>query len=54
MKSKTLVMSAAVVLMSTAAAFAQCIGKQNQQAMSCAEGTVYDAETQSCQPRVNS
>lgn len=54
MTSKLIVTSAAIVLMSTVSAFATCKGKQHQQAMSCAEGTIWDAETRTCQPLVNS
>lgn len=54
MNSKVIVTSVTIVLMSTVSAFATCKGKQHQQVMSCAEGTVYDAETQSCKPLVSS
>ena len=54
MTGKLIVTTATIVLISTASAFATCNGKQHQQAMSCAEGTVYDAETRTCQPVVSS
>lgn len=54
MKRNVVLTSAAIVLLSTAAAFATCNGKAHQQAMSCADGTIYDAETRTCVPIVNS
>jgi hypothetical protein len=40
-------LAAAALTLCPAIATAQCSG-HSQQAMSCAEGTVWDAETQSC------
>jgi len=42
--------SAIITLATAASAFAGCAYHKQQQAMSCAEGTVYDTETRSCVP----
>lgn len=49
MKTKTL-LAALVLATAPAMSFAACYGghEKEQVTMSCAEGTVYDAETQSC------
>jgi hypothetical protein len=51
MNVKTL-LSAAVLAMLPGLAFAQCSGQaaHDQQAMSCAEGTQWDAQTATCTP----
>ncbi|MFP7672893.1 carbohydrate-binding module family 14 protein [Marivita sp. S0852] len=49
MTIKTLLTASAVVLVTATSSFASCQwGKAETASMSCAEGTVYDAETQSC------
>lgn len=45
MKLKTIVLSSALVIATTAAAFASCNGKQR---ISCADGTIYDASKGIC------
>ncbi|MDU8913624.1 carbohydrate-binding module family 14 protein [Aestuariicoccus sp. MJ-SS9] len=47
MTIKTLVTAAALVVAPTFAAFASCSG-HSQQAMTCADGTIYDAASNSC------
>jgi hypothetical protein len=43
----------ALVLLSTPmTAWAQCSGKSEQQAMSCAEGSMWDMEVNACVPIV--
>jgi hypothetical protein len=49
MTLKTFV-AAMILSVSPLAAFAQCSGQMDQQAMSCAEGTQYDVETGTCVP----
>ena len=49
MTFKTVLVSAALTLGTTVSAYAGCTHHQ-QQAMSCAEGSVYDAETKACVP----
>jgi hypothetical protein len=54
MKIKTIV-AAALLALSPGLAFASCFGEHtNQQAMSCGEGMVWDAATQSCTEQVSS
>ncbi|GGX48309.1 hypothetical protein GCM10007385_15210 [Tateyamaria omphalii] len=49
MKTKTLVVALALTLAPTLTFAMGCnYGKHEQQAMSCAEGTVYDADTNRC------
>ncbi|MEL7012437.1 MAG: chitin-binding domain-containing protein [Pseudomonadota bacterium] len=54
MKLKVIVTTTALLVMSSAAAFATCKGKGHQQVMSCADGMTYDATTGTCVPVVNS
>lgn len=49
MALKTFV-AAVLLSLSPLAAFAQCSGQLDQQAMSCAEGSQYDVETGTCVP----
>ena len=50
MTIKTLLATAAITLVSATAGFAECQwGKAETASMSCADGTVYDADTNSCQ-----
>ena len=53
MSFKTLLVAATFAVTSATASFASCAWHE-QSAMSCAEGTVYDAETQACVPQVSS
>ncbi len=46
MRTKTIFVALALTIL-PAAAFAACSGKSHQ-AMSCAEGTVWDATSQTC------
>lgn len=49
MKTKTLAVALALTLAPTLGLAAGCnYGKQEQQAMTCAPGTVFDAETNTC------
>ncbi len=50
MKVKVVLTSVAITVASTVSAFAGCAFHQQEQAMSCAEGTTYDAETKTCIP----
>ncbi len=50
MRTKTILAAVALTIL-PAAAFAMCSGKSHQ-AMSCAEGTVWDANSQSCVKQV--
>ncbi len=52
MTIKTLIFAAALVAI-PAASFAYCSGRGHQ-AQSCAPGTVWDADSQSCVKQVNS
>ncbi|MCC1492586.1 adenylosuccinate lyase [Cognatishimia sp. F0-27] len=45
---KVILTSAALIVASSLAATAECSWGKHQQAMSCAEGSVYDAESNSC------
>lgn len=47
MKLTTLALSSAIIIATATAGFASC---RNHQAMSCAEGTIYDVNTRSCVP----
>jgi hypothetical protein len=47
MAPKTLLTAALLVLAPVTSAFAYCSG-HTEQAMTCAEGTVYDSESNSC------
>ncbi|MFW2542350.1 chitin-binding domain-containing protein [Primorskyibacter sp. 2E107] len=47
MTFKTLLAAAALVVAPTVAAFAACSG-HSEQAMTCADGSVYDSTTRSC------
>lgn len=47
MTFKTLLTAAALTLTSTVSTFAACSG-HSQQVMTCAEGSVYDPESNSC------
>jgi len=47
MKTKTLLTALALSLASTVSAYAACSG-HSKQAMTCADGMMYDAETGSC------
>ncbi|WP_136440772.1 chitin-binding domain-containing protein [Pacificoceanicola onchidii] len=47
MTFKTLMTAAALTLASTVSTFAACSGYSHQ-AMTCAEGSVYDPETNTC------
>jgi hypothetical protein len=53
MKLKTLLAALALTI-TPALAFAQCMGKHEQVTMSCAEGTQWDATTQTCVPTASS
>jgi hypothetical protein len=53
MKLKTLLAALALTI-APALASAQCMGKQEQITMSCAEGTQWDAGAQTCVPVVSS
>jgi hypothetical protein len=53
MTIKTLVVAATLAVTSAGAGFANC-GFKEHTAMSCAEGTVYDAESKTCVPQVSS
>ncbi|MCR9114286.1 MAG: adenylosuccinate lyase [Rhodobacteraceae bacterium] len=53
MKTKVILTSAALTLASALSAYAGC-GKHSEQAMSCAEGTSWDAETLTCVPQTTS
>lgn len=46
---KTAAFAIAITLAPTLS-FAECSWGKSQQAMSCAQGSTYDAETQSCVP----
>lgn len=48
-----ILMTAVALTVLPAAAFATCSGKSHQ-AMSCAEGSVWDADTRSCVQQVSS
>jgi hypothetical protein len=48
MKTKTLAVALVLTLAPTLSFAMGCSGYKHQQAMSCADGTVYDADTQSC------
>ncbi|MEX0309792.1 MAG: hypothetical protein AB3N17_06030 [Tateyamaria sp.] len=49
MKTKTVLVALALTLAPTLSFAAGCnYGKIEQQAMSCADGTVYDADSNSC------
>lgn len=54
MNIKIALVSATIVVMSTASAFATCAGKQHQEVMSCVEGTTFDPDSGTCVPVVNS
>ena len=49
MKTKVLVTSVALTLGTTFSAFAACSG-HSQQAMTCASGMTWDADSRSCVP----
>ncbi len=53
MKLKTL-LAALALTMTPALAMAECSWKNEQVTMSCAEGTQWDATTQTCVPSVSS
>lgn len=53
MKTKIVLTTAILTLASTVSAYAGC-KYHEQQAMSCAEGTAYDAESKTCIPLVSS
>ena len=53
MKTKTLLAALALTL-APALASASCMGKHEQVTMSCAEGSQWDATTQTCVPTVSS
>lgn len=51
MKTKTLAIALALVVAPTLSFAMGCsYGKHEQQAMTCAEGSTYDSQTQSCVP----
>ncbi|WP_397542993.1 hypothetical protein [Roseovarius salis] len=50
MKLKLVVASATLTLASAVSAYAGCDYHKQQQAMSCADGKTYDAESKSCVP----
>lgn len=50
MKVKVILVSAAISAASAVSAFAGCAYHQQEQAMSCGEGTAYDSETKTCIP----
>ena len=52
MKTKTLIAAFGMVIMSAFAAHA--CAKHSEQAMSCAEGTAWDAESETCVPQISS
>jgi uncharacterized protein YdeI (BOF family) len=53
MKLKTLLAALALTI-TPALAMAECSWKQEQMTMSCAEGTQWDAASQTCVPTVSS
>jgi hypothetical protein len=53
MKTKVVLTSVALTLASTLSAYAGC-GKHSEQAMSCAEGAVWDSEARVCVPQTTS
>lgn len=50
MKTKTVLMALALTLAPALAVAEGCSFGKHQQAMSCAAGTTYDADTNSCVP----
>lgn len=54
MKLKCVIAAIAVTFSSTAMAGAGCGAGHDQQAMSCAEGSVWDAQTKACVPQITS
>lgn len=52
MKTKTLIAAFGMVVMSAFAAHA--CAKHSEQAMSCAEGTAWDSESETCVPQTSS
>lgn len=53
MTAKTLLISAALTVLPGVAMALGCIHGQEQQAMSCAQGALWDSDTQSCKPIVS-
>lgn len=53
MKTKVVLTSAALTLASALSAYAGC-ANHSEQAMSCAEGTVWDSEARVCVPQTTS
>ena len=54
MKTKSLMAAFGIVVMTAVSAQACAKHDHSQQAMSCAEGTVWDAETETCTPLTSS
>lgn len=52
MTFKTILTAAALIVASSAGAFAMCADKEH--AMSCGEGMTYDADSRSCVPQTTS
>ncbi|WP_157707160.1 hypothetical protein [Roseovarius faecimaris] len=53
--TRTLLIATVLTLSTTLSAQATCNGKSHsQQAMSCAEGAVWDSATQTCVPQISS
>ena len=50
MTFKIAIASAAITVASTVSAFAGCAFHEQDQAMSCSEGSAYDPETKTCVP----
>ena len=53
MKTKVVLTSLALTLATSLSAYAGCKG-HSEQAMSCADGTVWDTESRSCVPQTTS
>lgn len=53
MRTKVVLTSAALTLASALSAYAGC-ANHSEQAMSCAEGTVWDSEARVCVPQTTS
>lgn len=52
MKMKTILAALALAIAPTLAIAEGCSSRHSEQAMSCGEGTVWDADTQSCVEQV--
>lgn len=54
MTAKTFLIAAALNVLPGLAMAAGCIHGQEQQAMSCVQGSVWDSATETCKPIINS